>query len=82
MKIGVLRNFAKFTGKHLCQRFFFNKVSLCDSLIKKSLWHKCLPVNFAIFLRTLFLQNTSGRLLLDVCIRPDVFFSLLSNSFE
>ena len=22
---GVLRNFAKFTGKHLCQSFFFNK---------------------------------------------------------
>ena len=24
---GVLRNFAKFTGKHLCQSFFFNDVS-------------------------------------------------------
>ena len=24
-KKGVLRNFAKFTGKHLCQRLFFNK---------------------------------------------------------
>ena len=23
---GVLRNFAKFTGKHLCQNLFFNKV--------------------------------------------------------
>ena len=22
---GVLRNFTKFTGKHLCQRLFFNK---------------------------------------------------------
>ena len=27
MKIGVLRNFAKFTGKHPCQRLFFNKVA-------------------------------------------------------
>ena len=26
-KKGVLRNFAKFTGKHLCQSFFFNKVA-------------------------------------------------------
>ena len=26
-KKGVLRNFAKFTGKHLCQSLFFNKVS-------------------------------------------------------
>ena len=25
----VLRNFAKFTGKHLCQNFLFNKVALC-----------------------------------------------------
>ena len=24
---GVLRNFAKFAGKHLCQRLFFNKVA-------------------------------------------------------
>ena len=27
-KKGVLRNFAKFTGKHLCQSFFFNKVAV------------------------------------------------------
>ena len=26
VKKGVLSNFAKFTGKHLCQSFFFNKV--------------------------------------------------------
>ena len=45
---GVLRNLTKFTRKHLCQSFFFNKAGL----------------NFAAFLRTLFLQNTSERLLL------------------
>ena len=28
MKKGVLRNFTKFTGKHLCQSLFFNKESL------------------------------------------------------
>ena len=27
-KKGVLRNFAKFTGKHLCQSLFFNRVTL------------------------------------------------------
>ena len=27
IKKGVLRNFAKFKGKHLCQRLFFNKVA-------------------------------------------------------
>ena len=26
-KKGVLRNLAKFTGKHLCQRLFFNKAA-------------------------------------------------------
>ena len=26
-KIDVLKNFAKFTGKHLCQNFFVNKVA-------------------------------------------------------
>ena len=38
MKIGVLKNLAKFTGKHLCQRLFFNKVKgqACN-FIKKAL---------------------------------------------
>ena len=27
LRKGVLRNFWKFTGKHLCQSFFFNKVA-------------------------------------------------------
>ena len=26
-KIGVYKNFTKFTGKHLCQNLFFNKVA-------------------------------------------------------
>ena len=33
---------------------------------KKRLWHRCFLVNFAKFLRTPFLQNTSGWLLLIV----------------
>ena len=28
VKKGVLRNFAEFTGKYLCQRLFFNKVAV------------------------------------------------------
>ena len=33
---GVLRNFAKFTAKHLCQSVFFNKVAgLTYNFIKK-----------------------------------------------
>ena len=41
------------------------------TLLKKSLWHRCFPKNFAKFLRTPFLQNTSGRLLLS---HTEVFF--------
>ena len=63
---GVLRNFGKFTGKHLCQSLFVNKVvGRPATLLKKRLWHRCFPMNFAKFLRTPFLQNTSGRLLLN-----------------
>ena len=32
---GVLRNFAKFSGKHLCQDLFFNKVAGACNFIKK-----------------------------------------------
>ena len=31
---GVLRNFTKFTGKHLCQSPFFNKVAECPKMVK------------------------------------------------
>ena len=34
------------------------------TLLRKRLWHRRFPLNFAKFLRTPFLQNTSGRLLL------------------
>ena len=59
---GVLINYAKFTGKHLCQILFLNKVAAPTSatLLRKRPWHRCFPVNFAKFIRTPFLQNTSG----------------------
>ena len=45
MKKGVLRNFTKFTGKHLCERSVFNKVAGLRpaTLLKKSLWNRCFP---------------------------------------
>ena len=60
----VLMNFAKLTGKDKCQSPFLNKVAGLRpaSLLKKRLWHRRFPVNFAKFLRTSFLQNTYGRL--------------------
>ena len=55
----VLKKLAKFTGKYQWQSLFFNKVA-CLSLqldLKKRLWHSCFPVNFTIFLRTLFYRT-------------------------
>ena len=55
----VLRNFEKFTGKHLCQSLFFSKVAglRAATLLKKKLWHRWFSVNFAKFLRKLFLTE-------------------------
>ena len=36
------------------------------SLSKKRLWHRCFPVNIVKFSETPFLQNSFGRLLLDL----------------
>ena len=37
-KKGVLRSFAKFTGKHLCQSLFFNKVAGLRYFFIEHLW--------------------------------------------
>ena len=38
----------------------WNRSFMPANLLKKRLWHRCFPVNFAKFLRTSFLQNTFG----------------------
>ena len=68
-KKGVLRNFAKFTGKHLCQCLFFNKVH----------------VNFAKFLRTPFCKEHLWWLLLkkvedDAYLNILEFYSIKSST--
>ena len=56
------------------------QASACN-FIKKRLWHRCFSVNFAKFLRTTFLQNTTGRLLLSfhlmnwVSVSMNIFLS-------
>ena len=45
-KKGVFKNFAKFTGKHLCESPVFNKVTGLRP-VKKRLSHRCFPVNSA-----------------------------------
>ena len=69
LRKGVLINFAKSTGKHLCQSLFWIKLYWIflikpATLLEKRLWHRCFSVNFDKFLTTPFLQNSSGRLLL------------------
>ena len=67
---GVLRNFHKTCRKHLWQSLFFNKVAGIRpaTLLKKRLWHRYFPVSFMKFLRTPFLQTTSGQLHLNIHI--------------
>ena len=63
---GILRNFAKVTKKNTCAAASFLiklQVSDCKS-IKKRLWHRCFPVNFAKFLRTIILTEHLRWLLL------------------
>ena len=47
--LSVLKNFAKFTGKHLCQSVFFNNAadSKPATLLKRKFLHRYSPVNFA-----------------------------------
>ena len=76
--------------------FFPAHINYClrpATWLKKRLWRRCFPVDFAKFLRTPFLQITSRRLLLNsVCKRsydrflkstgPLEFLILKSNSFN
>ena len=66
-KKGVLGNFVKVTGKHLCQSFLFNKVVGLKpaTLLKMRIWHSCFPVNFANILRTPFFIEHLWWLLLS-----------------
>ena len=87
----TFRNFAKFTGKQLCQSLFFNNVAGWGlTLLNKELWHWCFPVNFAKSLRTPFLTEhlwwlllfvlffCSGRILLIILYENDSLISMFS----
>ena len=60
VKKGVLKNFLKFTGKHLPHCLFFNKFAhpRPANLFKKKLQHRCFPLNFAKFLRLSYFYGT------------------------
>ena len=63
----LIRNFAKFEGKHLCESLFFNKVV---GLSPATLLKVTLAQVFSCeFYKALFLQNSSGRLFLQLVLR-------------
>ena len=73
----VLKDFAKFTGKHLCQSLFFYKVQGLNFIKKGTFFLRTL---FKKFLRTLLLQIKhlqwlllDSRLLLDLKFDPDFY---------
>ena len=74
-KVGVLKNFANFTGKHLCWSLFL--ISLQDfrpacNFIKKRLLHRCFPVKFGKFLRTpIFTEHLQWLLLYFVKLETE-----------
>ena len=68
---GVLRNFAKFKGKHVCLSLFLIKLQvLClQHVLKKGAWQMCFLVNFAKFLRTPLLTEQLRGMLLIICVK-------------
>ena len=64
MKKGALKNFTKFTGKHLCQSLFLNKIAglrllvfVCVMLIGLYiLWNFCIFSLLFLLIFTLFLS--------------------------
>ena len=69
-KKAVLKNFAIFTGKHLCWNLFFNTNSGLQAprFIKKRLEHRFFIANIGKSLRTPILKKICERLLLKVSL--------------
>ena len=65
-KKGVLRNYAKFKGKHLWQSLFFNKVAgeVCDYIKKETLAQVFSCEYFQIFKNAFFMKHLRWLLLL------------------
>ena len=61
----VIKNFANFTGKHLCWSPFLIKLQACN-FIKKRLQYNCFPVKFRKFLRTLVFTEHLRWLFLNI----------------
>ena len=79
MRKGFLRNLAKFTGKHLCQSLFFNKVFIKKDALVQAFSCKFCEISKNIFftehLRWMVLPGRllGPRIVLTEKERTDVF---------
>ena len=81
-KKGVLKNFANFTGKHLCCSLFLIKFQASGlQRFKKKLQHRSFPVKFAKFLRAPIFTKHLRWLLLFFDLRNSHFLRTSQSGF-
>ena len=84
VKKGVLRDFTKFTWKHLCQNPSFQRLKLA-TLLKKRLWQMFFPVNFCEIAKNTFLFRTppvAASVMTFIFEAAVTLPSLITNSFR
>ena len=81
-KKGVLRNFAKSTGKHLCQRLFFNKIAVMNQgfltehgNLKINMAKLKRQVKFLSFLAYTHFLLTLGNSKLSIIVRERLYLT-------
>ena len=87
VKKRVLRNFAKFTGKRLCQSLFFNKFATLSpaTLLKMRLWLRCFPSEFCKISRDTFSYRAplvAGPEIHEKWTSSGLFFRYFSKTFQ
>ena len=74
IKKGILRNFTKFTGKHLCQSLFFDKVGCFWKQTGAGFWILLIFLNLKS-VRTCFIVVASRMILLEKVIKACLHLS-------
>ena len=73
---GVLTICSKFTGEHPCRSVI--SIKLLYNFIEITLRYGCSPAKLLHILRTSFLKNTSGRLLLKDILQMKILLAWVS----
>ena len=80
-KKGVLKNFTKFTGKHLCQSLFFNKVAgLGCNFIEKETLAQMLSCEVCVLFKNTYFYRTTLVAVSASYIRGNVYFGIIAFS--